>query len=173
MQKRLALVETLARRLNPRHIPWAIGSSALLFARGLVDEFRDIDLFINEEDGPDVLEALCGLGPVARGAQRPPYASPFFCTIAAPACGVDIIGGFGVRAGQTEHTIRIGSHAIEQDSRCGAQRIPLMYLEDWLVFYRLMGRTEKVELLRDHFRHHPAGPDHVLRIHHPDGEERP
>lgn len=173
MRTRLALLETLAGRLNPTRIPYAIGSSALLYARGLVDGFRDIDLFINEEDGPAVLQALDGLGAVERGRQCPPYVSPLFSTITAPACGVDIIGGFGVLQDATEYAIRIGAHSIEQDSLCGAQPVPLMYLEDCLVFYQLMGRRDKVALLRDHFRRHQAGPDHILRIQRPGKGWRP
>ena len=42
--KKLKVLAALAADLNESDILWAVGASAMLFLRGIVPEFRDIDL---------------------------------------------------------------------------------------------------------------------------------
>ena len=50
MEKKLKVLSALAADLNESDILWAVGGSAMLFLRGIVKEFRDIDLLVCEED---------------------------------------------------------------------------------------------------------------------------
>ena len=48
MEKKLKVLSALAADLNESDILWAVGASAMLFLRGIVKEFRDIDLLVCE-----------------------------------------------------------------------------------------------------------------------------
>ena len=50
MEKKLKVLAALAADLNESDILWAVGASAMLFLRGIVKEFRDIDLLVCEDD---------------------------------------------------------------------------------------------------------------------------
>ena len=53
--KKLKVLAALAADLNESDILWAVGASAMLFLRGIVPEFREIDLIagfvVNSADG--------------------------------------------------------------------------------------------------------------------------
>jgi len=57
MDKLLVLTQ-LADLLNRQKLRWAVGGSLMLYLRGVVSDFEDIDLFVTLEDAQQVIELL-------------------------------------------------------------------------------------------------------------------
>lgn len=55
IQHKLEILSQIAKKLNEGHVTWAVGGSLLLYFKGIVDEFHDIDLMggftITKADG--------------------------------------------------------------------------------------------------------------------------
>ena len=156
MEKKLRLLADIGRRLRHAGIDYAIGSSVLLYLHGLVDEFDDIELFVKGEDLPSTVCALADLGSITSRLKKAPYMSSGFYTLQSQDAEVDLIGDFGVMCDDMVGTIHVSRHSIEQETMVFGESVPLMYLEDWLEFYKLMGRERKVHILTQYFMKHRA-----------------
>jgi hypothetical protein len=158
MEDKLKMLAEISGRLNEAGVEFAIGSSMLLYLNGLVDEARDIDLFINGESDGKAIAILRDLGEVRIKPRHALYTSSSFCTLVCDATEVDIIADFGVVNADCMGSIYISRESIEREILLHGEIVPLMYLEDWMEFYQLMGRTEKVELLTEYFQKHHKSP---------------
>ena len=47
IQKKIELLQKIAHRFNEANIEWALGASMLLYFKGIISEFHDIDLMIS------------------------------------------------------------------------------------------------------------------------------
>lgn len=158
MEDKLKMLAKISGRLNEAGVEFAIGSSMLLYLSGLVEEARDIDLFINGESAEKVAAILRDLGEVRIKLRQALYTSSSFYTLVCEATDVDIIADFGVVSGNRMGSIHISRESIEREIFLNGERVPLMYLEDWLELYRMMGRKDKVALLTEYFQQHHKSP---------------
>ncbi|QRN85958.1 hypothetical protein JR334_01620 [Clostridia bacterium] len=165
MEDKLIMLAEIAERLHSGNIEFGIGSSMLLYLNGLVDEARDIDLFINEESTDKVRALLRHLGEIRLKPGKKLYTSRSFFTLITEKVDVDVIAAFGVRGDGYIGSISITKESIERDLVIHGQTIPLMYLEDWLELYKLMGRKEKVDILNRYFKTHCKSPQTGFEQH--------
>ena len=61
---------------------------------------------------------------------------------------IDVIGGLAIVSEGHVHELPLRSEEIEEGFSLEGQRIPLHSLRVWEIYYTLMGRTEKAEILR-------------------------
>lgn len=59
-QEKLCVLVKAAEALDRRAVVWAVGASALLYCKGIVTDFHDIDLMVAEEDASRACEGLRG-----------------------------------------------------------------------------------------------------------------
>ena len=71
--EKLQVLVQLAALFNEHEIQWAVGGSLLLYFKGLVSNFHDLDLMIDEQAGEQVAQLLEPLG-----TRRPFIPSPPF-----------------------------------------------------------------------------------------------
>ena len=50
IQKKIELLQKIAHRSNEANIEWALGASMLLYFKGIISEFHDIDLMVSVHD---------------------------------------------------------------------------------------------------------------------------
>lgn len=68
-EEKLQVLVQLAELFNEHEIQWAVGGSLLLYFKGLVSDFHDLDLMIDEQAG----EPGCS---TVRAARYPPSVYP-------------------------------------------------------------------------------------------------
>ena len=61
-ESKLKILSEIAEELNKNHIKWALGASGLLYLKGIVDDFNDLDIFAVEDDVPKVVERFDSMG---------------------------------------------------------------------------------------------------------------
>ena len=54
IQKKIELLQKIAHRFNEANIEWALGASMLLYFKGIISEFHDIDLMVSVHDAEQV-----------------------------------------------------------------------------------------------------------------------
>ncbi len=62
IQKKIELLQKIAHRSNEANIEWALGASMLLYFKGIISEFHDIDLMISVHDAEQVRTILSEMG---------------------------------------------------------------------------------------------------------------
>ena len=148
---KLAILTKIANELNAEGITWAIGSSSLLYLKGLVDEFNDFDLFVKLEDTNRLIAIFDRLG------KRQPdrndtinFSTIHFLEYIVDDLEIDIMADFGIKYQGQEYIYPVEQYIVETYDLNGT-KIPMTSLKMWQECYRLMGRVAKADLLDEYF----------------------
>lgn len=60
--KKINVLKRIAIELNKKNITWALGASMLLYFKGIISEFKDIDIMVIDDDIDQVKKILLELG---------------------------------------------------------------------------------------------------------------
>ena len=155
MERKLRLLAELGRRFDEAGCLWAVGASVLLYFRGYVDAFHDIDLMVNEKDAAKmeaVLQELGTLQPSEAGTFRTKY----FREFVIDGIEVDMIGGFVILQDGVAYDCDLQAEEIEGYAQVYGQRIPLHSVAKWREYYGRMGRSEKVTIIDENLAKTPV-----------------
>lgn len=145
--KKLTLLSQIAKELNSRNITWAIGASMLLYFKGIVSEFHDIDIMVSEEEIDVVKEVLLSFGMIQETNLSETYKTKHFLEFIVDNVEIDVMAGFVIINEDKEHHFTLKKAHIKDFTEIKGIRIPLHSLEEWRTYYQLMGREEKVNLI--------------------------
>ena len=145
--KKLTLLSQIAKEFNNRNITWAIGASMLLYFKGIVSEFHDIDIMVAEEDIDQTKEVLSSFGSMQSPNPNITYKTSCFMEFAVDGIEIDVMAGFVIIHDDKEHHFPLMKEHIKDFTEIEGVRIPLQTLEEWRTYYQLMGRNEKVDLI--------------------------
>ena len=65
IRKKIELLQKIAHRFNEANIEWALGASMLLYFKGIISEFHDIDLMVSVHNAEQVRTILSEMGELA------------------------------------------------------------------------------------------------------------
>ena len=150
MEKKLKALAALAADLNESDILWAVGASAMLFLRGIVKEFRDIDLLVCEEDVEIAAEIL-----LRHGTQLPTTAdcrfdSKHYRKFDVDGVEIDLIAGFVVNGEDGQHVCPLEIEEVDACVDVDDVAVSLHALGTWFKYYTWMGRTERIKQIEDY-----------------------
>lgn len=134
----------LADKLNAAGVTWAIGASWLLTHEGVVDTYHDFDIVVAQPDVEKADKVLSKLGMKTADADS----ADFHCDYHFDGADIDMRSPYVI--GGTYHMV-FDASSIAGDATVLGATVHLMYLEDWLVLYHLMGKTQRVQQLMDYF----------------------
>lgn len=140
----------LAELLNENNLNWALGGSMLLAFHGLTEDVNDIDILVEEKDALLLKKLL--QGPNISLRKPKPKAgciSKFFMPIVMDGVEVDIIGGFTIH----NQTFPLKAEEIEWIVQWEGIPVKLHSLLMWELFYRLMERPEKANIIKEFMDH--------------------
>lgn len=128
-----------------------MGASIVLNHYGLIDNPRDIDLFIALEDIDKACEILNSLGEKKPQKCSEIYSTEHFNQYTINDNNVDLMAGFKINHKEGIYEYKFGSNSIDSTMNLNGIQIPLTSLEDWYILYQLIpGRDEKVRLIEDY-----------------------
>lgn len=151
-EDKLKVLEKVAAAFEKDGITWALGASALLYFKGIAQDFGDIDIVTVIEEIPKIKEALRGLGepepenPANRGKARA------YLAYRIDGIEVEIMAGLVFQTESGRHEYSLCKEEIKDFAPLRGIRIPLQSLEEWKIYYSLMGRTEKVRMIEEWYR---------------------
>ncbi|MCT4661550.1 MAG: nucleotidyltransferase family protein [Tissierellales bacterium] len=145
------LIDTLKKvglALNEEKIRWGIGGSVLLFAHGIVDFPRDIDILVHQDDSKKAADILSTLGKLKERTPSDSCISDEFYEFSIGGIDVEIISGFTIKHDQGLYKYVFSKKSTPERLDLDHIEIPLMSLEDWYVIYQVLpDREEKVALI--------------------------
>ena len=151
-QKKLEVLAKLAADLNESDILWAVGASAMLFLRGMVQDFHDIDLMVCEEDVEIAKEILLRHGTLLPAAPDGQYGTHHFLEFVVDGVEIDLIAGFVINtADGQQHICPLEVEDVDACVDVFDQAVSLHSLRVWYEYYALMGRKDKVKIIEDYF----------------------
>lgn len=148
----LEVLKKASKIINDENILWCVGGSFLLLQYGLVDEARDIDILVNEEEAVKLHDLLLPLGEYVDFPPKEPYLTKYFFHHRINETEIDVIGGFKINHDQGVYDFVLDNNSISAHKHIDAITVPLSTLEDWYVLYQLIpNREAKVNLIERYF----------------------
>ena len=150
-EKKLEVLAKLAADLNESDILWAVGASAMLFLRGIVPEFRDIDLMVCEEDIDVAREILLRHGTLQPVKPDDKFGSRHFLQFDVDGVEIDLIAGFVVNSADGEqHVCPLQVEEVDGCVDVRDQAVSLHSLQVWYQYYTWMGRKDRIQNINDY-----------------------
>ncbi|MBO4849776.1 MAG: hypothetical protein J5529_02615 [Prevotella sp.] len=143
--KKLAILAKIARRMNAAGLTWAVGASLMLFLRGRVGGFHDIDIMVAEEQVAQAIGILEGLGVNKGGRPNPKYLTRHFHEFDIDGVEVDLLAGYVIVSHGLPHECPLRLEDIDSSAMVLGEAIPLHALAEWRRYYILMGKPEKAK----------------------------
>ena len=147
-EAKLQVLVHLAKLLNEKEMLWAVGGSVLLYLKGLVSDFHDLDLMIDEQDEEQIRGLLEKIGTLHSAAASSQFHSRCFMEWTVEGTEIDIIGGMVIESEGQAYAFPLKQEEIEDHILLEGEIVPLHSLRCWEQYYTLMGRFEKAEILR-------------------------
>ena len=148
-QEKLELLRRIAHRFNEAQIEWALGASLMLFLKGFVSEFHDIDLMVSVQDAERAKAILSEMGELCppNPKPNPMYQTKTFLEFRIDSIEVDVMAGFAIVKDGTVYDCALRKEQIVEKMLLGTEVIPLQSPLLWCEYYRLMGRAEKADMI--------------------------
>mgnify|MGYP004531196741 FL=1 len=148
-QEKLELLRRIAHRFNEAQIEWALGASLMLFLKGFVSEFHDIDLMVSVQDAERAKAILSEMGELCPPNPKlnPMYQTKTFLEFRIDSIEVDVMAGFAIVKDGTVYDCALRKEQIVEKMLLGTEVIPLQSPLLWCEYYRLMGRAEKADMI--------------------------
>lgn len=147
-EKKIEVLKQIAHRFNEAHIMWALGASMLLYFKGITKEFQDIDLMVANDDVERVRIILSEMGEIQPPNPNPKYRTKTFMEFIINSIDVDVMAGFSIISDGKIFDCSLQEEQIVEKMPLGTELIPLQSPLLWREYYRLMGRTEKVKMIK-------------------------
>lgn len=147
LDKKINVLLNIAHVFNENNIKWAVGASVLLYFKGKVEYFNDIDIMIVEDDANLAKELLTLLGKLKPASKNSQYGSRYFFEFLIDEVEVDLIAGFVIIKDGKSYDCSLLETQIVEYIDLNGESIPLQSLCDWRRYYELMGRDSKVEII--------------------------
>lgn len=147
LQNKLRVLSKIAKKLNENNITWAIGGSLLLYFKGIVNEFHDIDIVVAESDIEQSKEILLSFGMLLPSVPSSKYKTRSFLEFRVEGVDIDIMAGFSIVNNGHECYFPLKPSDINDYIEIDNTNIPLQSVEQWRIYYDLMGRSDKVDLI--------------------------
>ena len=150
-QEKIQLLLKIAHRLNEAGVEWALGASMLLYFKGIISDFHDIDLMVADYDAECVRTILSEMGESCPpdSIPNPMYRTKTFMEFLIDSVEVDVMAGFAIVKDGNVYDCALRKEQILEKMPLGAETIPLQSPLLWCEYYRLMGRTEKVKMIEN------------------------
>ena len=152
IEYKLQVLKKVANELNNANVLWAIGSSSLLYFKGVVDTFNDFDLFISVNDTEKAKECFNKLGvqqPLYYDAVN--YGTKTFLEYIVDGVEFDFMADFSIINEGKEYLYPV-EDSIESYYDLEGVQIPCQSLKQWIECYRLMKREHKAILIENYIK---------------------
>lgn len=138
--ERKEVLKKLSQRFNEGKVKWAIGCSMNLFLRGIVDEFHDLDVIVDNDSIPEIKKIMEELGAELKGTGGNGFCeSDMYLHYQFGRVDVDIISGFRVMTFGTSYYYPFNESEVDVlQMDLVDMEIPLISLEAMYILYYMM-----------------------------------
>lgn len=145
------LIDTLklvGKQLNEGNIRWGIGASVMLFAHGIIQTPRDIDILVHLEDAEKAANILTKIGKIKPKTPSDTCKSKHFYEFIINGIDVEIMAGFTIEHYEGKYLYTFDKNSTPEFIDIDQVKLPLMTVEDWYIIYQVLAnRQEKVQMI--------------------------
>lgn len=151
IEDKLIIIKELAKIFNENNILWAIGSSFLMYIKGITKDFNDIDILVEEKDIKLIRNILNDKYNQLPPYNIPKYETPYFMEYNIKGLDIDIISNLTITFDNTTNRYPLNKKDIE-DYILDDTKIYLHSLKKWQKYYKETNRIEKSKLIEEYYK---------------------
>ena len=140
-------IYNLSKKLNDSNITWGVGGSTLLEYYGLYTHPDDLDVWIHPKDIKKAKSIFRNYKHIKTNIYLP---DKYHFKIKFYDIEVDFVACFIVKPNQHEFSFFISPNNLKY-IKMNDLRIPITFLEDWYIIYKLLKREDKAKVIEDYF----------------------
>jgi hypothetical protein len=148
IKNKIEVLLKIANLFNENAITWNVGASCMLYLRDVVEDFNDIDLMIHIDDVEKVKDLLKKY----KNLDRKPngkYQTEHFLEYDIEGVDIDIMAGFRIVHNNNVHYFPLSREQKNEKIIINNSIIYLESIEKWQIYYKLMERKDKVEIINN------------------------
>lgn len=150
IKDKLNVLKETAKLFDQNGILYGLGASCLLYFKGIVTDFHDLDFTIEEKDGEKVKKLLMSKGSFSQRERTPRYQTKVFLEFNIGGVDLDVMGGFVIVKDGKAYPCKFDQSSIAETVEVDGYPVKLMKLEDWQSYYSLMGRENKAQMIKEY-----------------------
>lgn len=147
---KLEVLKNIATKFNNLNITWALGASMLLYFKGIINSFNDIDIMVANDDVHLVNEILINIGELKAPNPNYKFKTKTFLEFIVNGVEIDVMAGFTIVNNNELIDCSLQKNQIVEFYNLDKVLIPLQSLDLWCKYYQLMGRNDKVEMIKNY-----------------------
>jgi hypothetical protein len=148
VSKKLNVLKKIANEINKMNVTWALGASMLMYLKGILLDFKDIDIMVANDDIDLVKKILMKMGTLQLPNPNSKYKTKVFLEFVIDEVDVDVMAGFTIVNKDSLIDCSLRQEEIVEFYDLEGVKIPLQSVELWCKYYELMGREAKVEAIK-------------------------
>jgi len=150
MNDKIKLLIKIARIYNENNITWNLGAACMLYLRGIVKKFDDIDLMVSLKDVNKVEEIMSKYCKKSIEETTSQYKTKVFLEYIIDDIDVDVMAGFTIVKNGKDYYFPLEPSENSDFIVLDNTEIYLEKVEKWLEYYKLMGRRDKISIIENH-----------------------
>lgn len=147
--KKIALLTKIAKEFNDSSVTWNLGASGMLYLRGVVTAFDDLDIMVHLNDVDLVKKILSKYAKPSVKIPNEQYKTKVFLEYNIEGIDLDIMAGFTIVNQNQTHYFPLEKKEFETVIIDGV-KIFLESIENWYTYYKLMNRDDKVLIIEQY-----------------------
>ncbi|MDD5946025.1 MAG: hypothetical protein PUD43_09955 [Clostridia bacterium] len=149
LTEKIDVLKSISAKFNRAGITWSLGASMLLYFKGITTTVNDIDILVADENVEQVKAIMKALkGELQPSIPNDKYKSKAFLQYVVSGVEIDIIAGFAIVNDGKIYDCSLLPNQIVEYLDLDGKKIPLQSVDLWCKYYELMGRDEKVQLIK-------------------------
>lgn len=142
------IIKEVTEILNRSNVIWGVGGSYLLKIYDLIDDPKDLDLWVSTNDISKLRKIFSEYQEIKTEVPLPPE---LHYKILYKNLEVDFVACFIIKPNQYEFKYNIKPQNIRIVKLKNGIELPCTYLEDWYIVYKLLKRNDKAKIIEDFF----------------------
>lgn len=147
--EKLELLSKLAKEFNQNHITWNLGASCMLYLRGIVKDFDDIDIMVQTSDIEKVKKIMSAYAEPDILKPTKQYKTKYFLEYSIQGIDVDVMADFIIVNQDKDYYFPLTKEEPFDIYMLNDVEIRLAKVKTWVTYYQLMNRLDKVKLLEN------------------------
>lgn len=147
MINKIKILTKIATLLNDANVLYNVGGSAMLYLRDYPIDFNDIDIMVSESAALNVKKLLSKLGQLLPQKNSNNLGTKYFFSFLIDGVHVDLMAGFTIIYQNKSYYFPLDNTTKVDMVLLDGIQIKIASLEDWLTYYKLMERTDKVKMI--------------------------
>lgn len=149
MEYKLHILKKIVKVFNNNNITYSLGASSMLYLRGIVMSFNDLDFRVKSEDVPKIVSLFSNYPKEIRKPNEK-YKTKVFLEYIIDGVEVDIMSDFIIQNNNKDYHFPLNNTDDFDIIKLDDVTIVLDSVLDWYTFYSLMNRTDKINILKSY-----------------------